>query len=302
MMVKTPNLCIYRLDFDKIAGIDKAAALADHTFEPCGPTVPHRIGFMQAFKPDGYYSVLHDVGFGYFMRLRDQRRILPSYVVAEELQKQIDQREAAEGRKLGKKEKARLKDEVVFSLMPRAFTKTRDYLMLALPEQQLLIVAAPSFTTAEMCLNALRLALCQLPVQRLSFSAPIGEKLATMVERDRIGDRFDFGDRFDITDGESSIKASGLECQNDAVLHGLSWGVLKRAAMKFDGGGPHACEFSVLSDGRIAGFKLAERVINEVQASAEDVDAALESEYFIVAKTLSEMVPRLLSMLGEVRC
>ncbi|MGA6048620.1 recombination-associated protein RdgC, partial [Escherichia coli] len=52
-----------------------------------------------------------------------EEKILPSQVLKEELQKKILTLEEEQDRKLKKTEKDSLKDEVLHSLLPRAFTR-----------------------------------------------------------------------------------------------------------------------------------------------------------------------------------
>lgn len=62
-------------------------------------------------------------GAGKLMAVQFNERILPGKVRDEQLQAQVKRIEAAEGRKIGKKEYAQLRDEVEFALLPRAFIR-----------------------------------------------------------------------------------------------------------------------------------------------------------------------------------
>lgn len=96
-------------------------------FSPCLPSHPYSIGWVSPVDEEG--APLLRMFNGYIMLcLQVEEKILPANVIRQELNELVKQIEASENRKLRAKEKFALKDEVIATLLPRAFSKfTRIY-------------------------------------------------------------------------------------------------------------------------------------------------------------------------------
>lgn len=92
------------------------------TFRACTPAMPYSFGWIAPIDEDEA-PLLREMS-GYIMIcLQVEEKILPSTVVRQHLDAAIKERELSEDRKLGRAEKQRLKDEIVHTLLVRAFTK-----------------------------------------------------------------------------------------------------------------------------------------------------------------------------------
>lgn len=80
-----------------------------------------RMGFVPALKGEGPLVDLNDST--QLMAVQFNERILPGKVRDEQLGKEVAKLEAAEARKLSKKEYAQLREQVEFDLLPRAFIR-----------------------------------------------------------------------------------------------------------------------------------------------------------------------------------
>ena len=81
---------------------------------------------------------------------------MPSPVIKQELQAKIERTEAEQHRKLKKTEKDALKDEVLHSLLPRAFSRFNQTFMWIDTVNDLIMVDAASAKRAEDTLALLR--------------------------------------------------------------------------------------------------------------------------------------------------
>jgi recombination associated protein RdgC len=100
---------------------------------------------------------------GYIMICaKKQEKILPAAVVNEQVEEKAIAISEAESRNVGRKERQTLKDEVIFSLLPKAFAKSSlDFAYIA-TQDNLIVVNAASAKRAEDLLSALREALGSL--------------------------------------------------------------------------------------------------------------------------------------------
>lgn len=101
--------------------------LEEFAFRPCLPSMPTSAGWVAPIE--GEQTPLKRVINGCIMLcLQIEDKILPATVIRQELDKKIKDIETSEHRRVRQKEKLNLKDDMVTTLLPRAFSRlTRIY-------------------------------------------------------------------------------------------------------------------------------------------------------------------------------
>jgi len=158
------NLRIYRLN-DSVQHTPEELnqALAKCEFKPCGSLDPITYGWTQPLGRDG--SEFVHAANGYIMICaKRQEKVLPSSIVKEILDEKVAEISEKEARFIGRKEKLSLKEEITFSLMPKAFVKSSYDFAYIDTKNQLIVINATSTNRAEELLSALREALGSLKV------------------------------------------------------------------------------------------------------------------------------------------
>lgn len=104
-----------------------AETLSQLLFTPCLPSLPVSIGWVAPIDKDE--APLVHAANGYMMIcLQVEQKILPATVINQTLQEKVKSIESEQARTVGHKEKQKLKAEIVFTLLPRAFSnKKRIY-------------------------------------------------------------------------------------------------------------------------------------------------------------------------------
>lgn len=157
------NLIVYR--FTKpftLAAEQLAEQLAALPFRPCGSQEVSRVGFVPPTGEDGDY--VHQAS-GYIMIcIKKQQRVLPAAAITEAVEEKIKALEAKEGRKVGRKERQQIKEELTITMLPKAFTRSSRLYAYIAPQEGRLIVNSGSTNQAEELLVTLREALGSLPV------------------------------------------------------------------------------------------------------------------------------------------
>lgn len=156
------NLRPYRLTEQWLIPPDLLSQkLAEFAFIECGNLDPMRYGFELPLGRNGS-EYIHATN-GYIMICaKKQEKLLPGGVIKEQLEQKIISISEAESRPIGRKERDTLKDEIIFSLLPKAFTRSSlDYAYIA-PKDNLIVVNASSAKRAEDLLSKLREALGSL--------------------------------------------------------------------------------------------------------------------------------------------
>lgn len=167
------NLMVYRLSREVALNADEMEKqLSAFAFTPCGSQDMAKTGWV---SPMGSHSdaLTHAVNGQILICARKEEKILPSPVIKQELQAKIERLEAEQHRKLKKTEKDALKDEVLHSLLPRAFSRFNQTFMWIDTVNDLIMVDAASAKRAEDTLALLRKSLGSLPVVPLTMESPI---------------------------------------------------------------------------------------------------------------------------------
>lgn len=162
------NLRVYRLgEAWTLTPEELNEKLASQAFNPCGKLDSLSYGFVPPLGRHGT-ELVHATN-GYIMVCaKRQEKILPSTVIKEHLEDKVIELSQAEARKIGRAERQTLKDEIIFSLLPKAFSKSSlDFAYLA-PSEKLIVINTGSAKRAEDLLSALREALGSLKVLPLT--------------------------------------------------------------------------------------------------------------------------------------
>ena len=179
------NLMVYRLSRDvALRAEEMEKQLAPLSFTPCGSQDMAKTGWV---PPMGSHSeaLTHTNNGQIIICARKEEKILPTPVVKQALEAKIARLEAEQARKLKKTEKDALKDEVLHSLLPRAFSRYSQTMMWIDTVNGLIMVDCASAKKAEDTLALLRKSLGSLPVVPLTLESPIE---LTMTELVRSGD------------------------------------------------------------------------------------------------------------------
>jgi len=132
--------------------------LAEHTFKGCGSQDLQSVGLVSPLGKHGE-MLSHSVAECVVFCVKKQDKVLPASVVNELLNDRIEEIEEEQARKVYRKERAQLKDELMMDLLPKAFTKSRLTYAYIDKKQQWLVVNSSSATAAEEVINVLRNAL-----------------------------------------------------------------------------------------------------------------------------------------------
>jgi recombination associated protein RdgC len=101
-----------------------AAKLDQLAFTPCLPSLPSSHGWVCPVEGGSEDGPLVHAASGYMMFcLQIEEKILPGSVIRQTVTEKVKELETVGERKIGSKEKANLKEQITFSLLPRAFSR-----------------------------------------------------------------------------------------------------------------------------------------------------------------------------------
>lgn len=122
--------------------------LLPFAYTPCSPSMAQTSGWVSPVdEPDAPLS--RGLNGCFLIQLQIEEKILPASVVNHALKEKVKQIAASEGRKPGKSEKARLKDETTHTLLLRAFSKFTQIAAYIDTRHQWLVVNCASASRTE---------------------------------------------------------------------------------------------------------------------------------------------------------
>lgn len=221
------NLRLYRLTENwSITPEELNEKLAEHCFNPCGSLDPLRYGFEPPLGRHG--SEYIHVTNGYIMVCaKKQEKILPSGVIKEQLEEKVLAISEAESRSVSRKERDSLKDEIIFSLLPKAFTKSSlDYAYIA-PKENLIVVNASSAKRAEDLLSKLREALGSLRCIPIAPKHLPTQVMTHWLRESQAPHQFDLGEEVELqaTKDGRVVRCKKLDLTASEILNHLESGM-----------------------------------------------------------------------------
>ena len=172
MWFKNLNIYQFETKFENSAEeLDRQ--LESMCFTPCGNSSPTSIGWVPPVGKGEDAPLVHAANGILLICLKTEEKLLPASVLREQLAEKIDKIEETEGRKVKRKEKEGLKDEIYFSLLPQAFTKSSLMYAYIDLQQQVMVVDSASTNKAEELLTFLRKTLGSLKVEIPEIQSPM---------------------------------------------------------------------------------------------------------------------------------
>lgn len=294
------NLLVYRLTQDlNIDAEALEAALATKPARPCASQEVTTYGFVAPFGKGADAPLVH-VSEGFFLvSARKEERILPGSVVRDALKEKVDQIEAEQMRKVYKKERDQLKDEIVQSFLPRAFIRKSATFAAIAPAQGLILVDASSPKRAEDLLSTLREAIGSLPVRPASVKIAPTATLTQWVQTQEAASDFYVLDECELRDTDEDggvVRCKRQDLTSDEIqLHLTSGKLVTQLSLAWQD------KLSFILDDKLVIKRLRfEDLLQEKaeQDGGEDALSQLDASFTLMMLTLVEFIPQLFEALG----
>lgn len=289
------NILIYRLSRE--VSWDTAevnAALSKFVFTPCGSQDMAKAGWTPILGD----NLTHEYQGFLLMQHKREEKILPSQVLKEELQKKILKLEEEQDRKLKKTEKDSLKDEVLHSLLPRAFTRKSLAKILIDRSNHLVFVEASSAKKAEDQLALLRKSLGSLPVIPFTPREPLE---ITMTEWFKNGFPAGFTAGEDATlkgllDNGGAVRCNKVDLQSDEIMSHIEAGkVATTVAINW----MDRASFKVNDDMSIKALTFCDDLYDQNDdIDREDVAQRFDADFVLFTGELSALFNALVEAIG----
>lgn len=293
------NLMVYRLNREVSLSADEMEKqLSAFSFTPCGSQDMAKTGWV---SPMGSHSdaLTHTVNGQIVICARKEEKILPSPVIKQELQAKIERLEGEQHRKLKKTEKDSLKDEVLHSLLPRAFSRFNQTFLWIDTVNDLIMVDAASAKRAEDTLALLRKSLGSLPVVPLTLENPIELTLTEWVRSKELPSGFALMDEAElkaILEDGGVIRCKKQDLFSDEIAVHIEAGKLvTKLALDWQ----ERVQLVLSDDGSLKRLKFSDTLREQNEdIDQEDFAQRFDADFILMTSELAALIKNLIEALG----
>lgn len=276
-----------------LSAADLEDKLSEVPCRPCGAQELRTEGFGEPLK--GFNRLVYSAEGLLLITWQEQARLLPGGVVNEMLAEKVEELEASQNRKLARREKTELKEQIIFESLPRAFTRTRRINVVIDTKAGRVLVDSSSAKQAEQVTELLRKAIGSLPISRPQTRLPLPGILTEWLQQpEKAPAGFGIGDRCELRDGNSDgpvVRGTGLNLFGDEVKSHLQAGML---LSKVNLSWADQLDFDLTDDLSIKRIRPMEQLQQQMDdQDAEDAESALLADLTIQGLNLRKLLAEL---------
>ena len=290
------NAIIYQLtkqiDFENIE-----KQLKECEFTPCGSADVSHFGWSAPLVTNG--DLAHQADGRILLVAKREEKILPTEVVNRELNKRITALEGKEQRKLKKVERLSLKDDVIATLLPQAFSRIKTTALYIDTLEQLIFVDAASSKTAEDALALLRKSLGSLPVVPLAFNCAPCEVMTKWVT-DTAPNWLILREEVEIREKEDLgvIHCKQKDIEDEEIIELAKNGSVSKLALEWE----NNLKFILVEDGTLKRLKFDDNITEKNDDIVkENVTARFDADFVLMVNVLGKAVDSLIKEFGGIR-
>lgn len=294
------NLLIYRLTAPlQLDAEQLEIALNQKLARACGSQEITTYGFVPPVGKREQSPLTHSSQHYRLIAACKEERLLPATVIRDALEEKIEEIETQQMRKVYRKERQQLREDLIHTLLPRAFIRRQTTRAAIDLQQQLIFVDTSSSTKAEELLSLLREVLGSLPIRPLSVCQAPVSTLTQWLKTQRIHHGFNLLDECELRDTHEEggvVRCKRQDLSSEEIQTHLGAGkVVTRLALDWQE------RLSFLLDDKLVLRRLRFGDVLQEQASQESGDderAEQDATFTLMMLTLSEFMPFFIEALG----
>ncbi|EHR40132.1 recombination-associated protein RdgC [Alishewanella jeotgali] len=282
------NVRVYRLSAPlttDLAALEQA--FAEFKFSPCSGQEAVRTGFSYPLHAS-IKQFCHQQQQRWFFAIKRQEKVLPAAVINEELAPKLEAAEQEAGRTLSRKEKQALKEDLIQSLLPRAFSRSTLTHGYYDAEQQWLVINTGSASKAEDVLALLRKALGSLPALPWLDNHKLNQHLQLWLQHQQLPGQFQPGTEVELKapDEEGAkVRFSNHLLSTDEVQTHLEDKLVTRISLQQ----PDGFRLTVTDDAGIKQLQYSELLLEQNdELGWDDLAARLDADLLLMADSLNQ--------------
>lgn len=294
------NVLLYRLTNPlEVTPEALEEALKTKVARPCESQELTTFGFCAPLGKGPDAPLVHVANGFMLISAGREERILPGSVVRDAVKEKVEEIEAAQLRKVYKKERDQIKDEIIQAFLPRAFLRKSTVFAALDLESNYVYVNSASYKRAEDILSLLREVLGSLPVRPVRTKIAPTATLTEWVKNQKTDCDFSYLADASLVDtgkdgGKILVKNQDLTCEQIANYI-ASGKVVSSLAIAYK----TSASFVIAEDMAIRRLRFDDLL--QTQASedgGDDAEGQFSASFVLMMMTLREMVPLLLTAFG----
>jgi len=275
------------------------AALASKPARPCASQELTTYGFVAPFGKGEDAPLVHVSGEFLLIAARKEERILPSSVVNDAVKEKVEEIETEQMRKVYKKERDQIKDEIIQAFLPRAFIRRSMIFAAIAPRLGVILVNSASAKRAEDLLSTLREVMGSLPVRPATVKIAPTATMTDWVKSQQTAEGFYVLDECELRDTAEDggiVRCKRQDLTGEEIQLHLSTGkVVTQLALAWQD------KLSFILDDKMVIKRLKFEELLQEQAEQDGGDEAaqqFDASFLLMMMTFTEFLPVLFEALG----
>jgi recombination associated protein RdgC len=297
------NLTLFRFSpavAEDLTRLDEA--LNDHRLRPCGPLEMGTRGFVPPVGRGDDAPMTHVVNACTLITVGSEEKLLPSAVVNDELQRRVQKIAEEEGRKVGGRERKRLKEDLLTELLPRAFVRSSRMSAYVDRKHGWLVLDTASRKNAENALTQVREALGSFPAVPLAPEEGPRALMTDWLTTGKLPGGLVLGDECELRDPATATGAIARcrrqDLDAEEVKEHLRNGKqVFQLGLVFD----DRISFVLGEDLVLRKLKFLDTVLDELGDSQQDAAAEMDARFALLTLELERLLGKLEEWFGLPR-
>jgi recombination associated protein RdgC len=297
------NLTLFRFSpavADDLKRLDEA--LGEHRLRSCGPLEMFTKGFVPPVGRGDDAPLTHAVKHCTWLTVGGEDKILPAAVINDELQRKVRKIADEEGRKVGGRERKRMKEDLLTELLPRAFVRSSRMSAYVDARHGWLVLDTSSRKSAENALSQVREALGSFPAVPLAPGEGPRVLMTDWLANGNLPGGLALGDECELRDPATATGAIARcrrqDLDADEVKEHLRNGKqVFQLGLVFD----DRLSFVLGEDLVVRKLKFLDVVMDELGDSHEDASAEADASFALLTGELEQLLAKLEEWFGLPR-
>lgn len=293
------NLRAYRLTSPfELTAEQLEEQLGSSEFQPCAKSQPLAVGWV---PPLGDQSglLVHAANGRFLLSIKREEKLLPSTVVREQLEEKVAHIESEEARKVYRKERLTLKDEIIQDCLPRAFSRSSRTFAFIDTKTSWIFVDAASAARAEELLNLLRDSIGSFPVVLPQVNQAPSATMTGWLTHQNLPDDFALGEECELRepgDEGGVVRCRGVDLLSEEVETHLSAGKLvARLSLSWQ----ERMSLVIAEDLCLRRLKFSDELLKENDEIPDtELAARLDADFALMSEAVVGLQERVIALFG----
>ncbi len=275
--------------------------LDEKRLRACGPIELATRGFVSPYGRDAD-ELVHRVGRYALVTVGSEDKLLPSSVISEALAVKIAEISEKEGRRIGARERKRLKEQVVSELLPRAFVRPSRLSAYLNTANGWLVIDTASRKAAEEAVTEIREALGRFPATPMAPSESPRALMTDWLIHGKLPAGLAWGDECELRDPVEAgaiVRCRRQDLESDEIREHLKSGKqVFQLGVELD----ERIAFVLGEDLTIRKLRFLDVVLDEIgEESSESARSELDARFALMTLELERLLEKLDEWFGLPR-